>query len=117
MHISLRRCRRAVHGHFSTPCLVCDSAMHHRTATQIVSWQASDGVAIGGYLAQAAQALRAACEQFLLLQLPPEHHADAAAAAGELGALPVAGGTVGVDEQGRGGPAGNQHRGGGGGAR
>lgn len=76
-----------------------------------VSCQASNSVTNGGFLAQAAQALRAACERFLLSQMPPEHHADAAAAAGELGALPAAGGTMDVDDQGRGSPAGDQHRG------
>lgn len=44
-----------------------------------------------GLCVQTAQALRAACERFLLAQLPPENHIDASAAAGELGALPSLG--------------------------
>lgn len=54
-----------------------------------------------GLLAQTAQALRAACERFLLAQLPPENHIDASAAAGELGALPSLGAAQGAGEAGR----------------
>ena len=61
--------------------------------------------------AQAAQALRAACEQFLLSQLPSENHVDAAAAAGKLGALPTLGGPMGNDGWERGTPAGDQRQG------
>ncbi len=39
--------------------------------------------------AQAAQALRTACLDFLAAQLPPEERAHAAAAAGALGAPPA----------------------------
>jgi hypothetical protein len=58
--------------------------------------------------AQAAQALRAACLDFLAAQLPPEERAHAAAAAGALGA-PPAGAAGGAGSSAPAGPNGALH--------